>query len=243
MSLPYSLPLYIQIAEGLIDQIKSGDLAPGDRLPAERELSETLGVNRMTLRRALRVLEAQGLVQRKHGVGTYVAEPVIERQTATIFRFTRGVQSRGFTPGARLVACHQEMVDAKLARELALPVSAAVYHIIRLRDINRDPVLLESYTIPVARFPDLDRYDLESQSIYEVMANVYGISIARARQSFTPVVATPYEAEMLEVEPGAPLMLEERLSFDEGGVPVEYGQDRYRGDRFRFVTETALFEL
>ena len=70
--LAYSVPLYIQIADRLVSQIESGELAPGDRLPAERELSENLGVNRMTLRRALRVLESKGLVLRKHGIGTFV---------------------------------------------------------------------------------------------------------------------------------------------------------------------------
>ena len=73
-------PLYIQIAEGLLDRIESGQVSPGDRLPSERELSQMLGVNRMTLRRALELLESQGLLIRRQGDGTYVAEPKIERQ-------------------------------------------------------------------------------------------------------------------------------------------------------------------
>ena len=78
-----AVPLYIQIAEGLIAQIEQGDLTPGDRLPPERELSETLGVNRMTLRQALRVLDAQGLLIRQRGSGTYIAEPKIEREAGS----------------------------------------------------------------------------------------------------------------------------------------------------------------
>ena len=241
--LAYSIPLYIKIAEGLIGQVESGDLAPGDRLPSERELSELLGVNRMTLRRALRVLEAQGIVVRKHGVGTYISEPKIDRRMDTVFRFTRGMQSRGYTPGTRLISLDQSFVDAALARELAVPLSAPVYRILRLRTVNQEPVLLESYTIPVGRFPALERYDLEWRSIYEVMESEYGVSIARARQSFEPVVASTFEAELLGVRVGAPLMLEKRISFDAGDLPVEYGKDRYRGDRFRFVTEAAPMDL
>jgi GntR family transcriptional regulator len=237
------VPLYIQIAEGLIGKIESGELLPGDRLPPERELSEQLGVTRMTLRRALRVLEAQGLVERKHGVGTYISEPKIDRRMDTVFRFTRGMQSRGYTPGTRLISLDQVMMDAALARELAAPVSAPAYRIVRLRMVNQEPVLLENYIIPVRRFPGLEQYDLEGRSIYEVMESEYGVSIARAHQSFEPVVATTFEAELLGVRLGAPLMLEKRISFDASEQPVEYGKDLYRGDRFRFVTEAAPVDL
>jgi GntR family transcriptional regulator len=241
--LAYSVPLYIQIAEGLVTLIESGELSSGDRLPPERELSEKLGVNRMTLRRALRVLEAQGLIVRKHGVGTYIAEAKIDRQMNTIFRFTLGMQKRGFEPGTRLISFEQTLADSVLADELAVSVSSPVYRIRRLRTINQEPVLIEGYTIPIQLFPGLDRHDLENRSIYEVMENEYGVSIVHARQSFEPIVASPFEAELLGVWEGAPLMLEKRVSFDQEDRPVEYGKDRYRGDRFRFVTEAAPFNL
>jgi DNA-binding GntR family transcriptional regulator len=73
-------------------------------------------------------------------------------------------------------------------------------------------------------------------------AQEYGVEVRRARQSLEPLAAGDYEAEMLGVLPGAPLMLERRLSFDAGERPVEHGRDLYRGDRFRFVTETAPWE-
>jgi len=243
VSLAYSIPLYIQIAEGLISQIESGELAPGAQLPPERELSEKLGVNRMTLRRALRVLEAQGMLVRRHGVGTYIAEPKIERQMDVVFRFTSGMAKRGYTPEARLISFEQTLVDAALARELAVPVSSLVYRILRLRSINQEPVLIESYSIPTGRFPGLQAHDLEKRSLYEIMEAEYGVIIRNARQSFEPVVASPFEAELLQVETGAPLMLEKRISYDLQGQPVEFGKDRYRGDRFRFVTEAAPFDL
>lgn len=239
----YSVPLYIKIAEGLVSQIESGELSPGDRLPPERDLSEELGVNRMTLRRALRVLESQGLVVRKHGVGTFIGDHKIDRQMDVVFRFTRGMQRRGFTPGAKIISLEQVGVDRSLSRDLEVPVSSPAYKILRLRSINQEPVMLESYVIPAGRYPGLDDCDLENRSIYEVMETEYGVSIARARQSFEPVVASPFEAELLQVWVGAPLMLEKRISYDQEGRPVEYGRDRYRGDRFRFVTDAAPFDF
>lgn len=237
-----AVPLYVQIAESLMTRIESGALSAGDRLPPERMLSEMLGVNRLTLRRALRVLAGQGLLIRRQGKGTYIARPKIERHAGSLVSFTRGMQRSGYTPGAKVISFTQSTVDASLSKELQLPTSAPVYLIHRLRTLNQEPVLLERYTIPAEAFPDLQRFDLEGRSLYEVLEEEYGIAVRRARQSLEPVSATEYEARLLEVERGAPLMLERRLSFDENEHPVEFGKDLYRGDRFRFVTEIAPLE-
>jgi GntR family transcriptional regulator len=235
-------PLYVQIAEGLLDRIESGELSPGDRLPAERELSEMLGVNRLTLRRALWVLETQGLLTRRQGKGTFVAEPKYERQAGQLVSFNRGMRRRGLVPTIRLVSLEQRPVETALAAELKVPVAAPVYVIVRCRSVNQEPVLLERYTLSAKRFPGLNNHDLSGRSVYEIMEAEYGVRFSRARQSLEPVLATDYEAELLAVPPGAPLMLERRLSFDQAGDPVEHGRDLYRGDRFRFVTESAPWE-
>ena len=238
-----AIPLYGQIADGLLDQIEAGQLSPGDRLPPERELSEKLGVNRLTLRRALRVLEGQGLLVRRQGAGTYIAEPKIERQAGQLLSFTKGMQKRGYKTGARVIQCLPRPAEAALARRLKIRASAPVYDVQRLRLINGEAVLLERYFIPAARFPKLEKQQLARRSMYEVMEKEYGVSVSQARQSLEPVTANEYEAELLGVKPGAALMLERRLSCDPAGQPVEYGKDLYRGDRFRFVTEMASLEL
>jgi GntR family transcriptional regulator len=235
--------LYVQIAESLLDRIESSELRPGDRLPSERELSNMLDVNRMTVRRALQVLESQGLLIRRRGDGTYIAEPKIERQAGQLVPFTRGMERRGYLPGAKVITLERRAAEAAVARELGLPVSAPVYYVRRLRLINREPVMLERFTVPVHRFPGFERHDLSSRSAYDVMEKEYGVAVVRARQSLEPVVATEYEAKLLEVQLGAPLMLERRLGFDKDDQPVEHGKDLYRGDRFRFVTEVAPLEL
>lgn len=234
--------LYVQVAQGMLDWIESGSLGPGTQLPSERELSERLGVNRMTLRRALGMLAAQGLLVRKQGKGTYVASPKIERQAGWLISFTRVMERRGFTPGARVISFEQRPVEASLAAMFDLPVSAPVYDIQRLRLLNQEPVMIEHYIIPVRRFPGLERFDLESRSMYEVMEREYRVKVVRARQSLEPVVASEYESGLLTVLPGAPLMMERRFSYDSQDQPVEHGRDLYRGDRFRFVTEVAPLE-
>ena len=236
-------PIYLQIVENLLDQIESGKLSPGDRLPPERELSEKFGVNRLTLRRALQKLELQGLLIRRQGAGTFVSEPKIEQQAEAIISFTKGMQRRGYIPGAKIVKFEKQSAVNSVADALGLTSSDQVYSIFRLRLINQAPVLLERLTIPAHRFPEFDRHDLSVRSLYMVMEKEYGISVLHARQSLEPVIAMENEAELLDVLPGAPLMLQRRLSFDQNEQPIEFGKDLYRGDRFRFVTEIAPLEI
>jgi len=235
-------PLYIQIAEALLDRIESGELPPGERLPSEREWSEQLGVNRMTLRRALQLLEMQGLLVRRRGNGTYIAEPKIERQAGKLVLFARGMARRGFVPGARVLTLEKRQATAVEAQQLKIPVAAPVYFVFRIRLVNQEPVMLERFTVPAQRFPGFEQYDFAVRLVSDVMEQEYGIAEVRARQSLEPVVASEYEADLLGIKAGAPLMLERRLGIDENDQPVEYGRDLYRGDRFRFVTELAPLE-
>ncbi len=237
-----ALPLYIQISESLLEQIESGILSPGDRLPSERDLSQMFGVNRMTLRKALSRLELQGLLNRRQGAGTYVSEPKIERQADLLVSFSRGMTRRGYRPGAELLEFVREPARQSVAQALQIATGAEIYSFLRLRTLNREPVMLEKFWMPAQRFPDLERFDYTERFVYDILEEEYGLVITRARQSLEPVIATEYEAEMLQIQPGDPLMLERRLAFDQHDHPFEFGKDLYRGDRFRFTTERAPLE-
>jgi GntR family transcriptional regulator len=230
-----SIPQYIQIADSLLDQIESGELAPGSRLPSERTLSELFDVNRLTLRRALSRLEANGLIIRKHGKGNYIAEPKIERQTRQLISFTNGIKRRGLAPGAKVINIEERPVEATIARQLKIPVLTQVIYILRLRMINKEPVMLEQFWVPANCFPGLENQDLGNRSVYEIMENEYGIKMTKAQRSLEPVIATKFEAEILGIDAGAPLMMERRLGFDQNSNCVEFSKDLYRGDRFRFI--------
>ncbi|MCJ7534256.1 MAG: GntR family transcriptional regulator [Anaerolineales bacterium] len=230
-----TVPRYVQIADSLLDQIETGELAPGTRLPPERTLSELFDVNRVTLRRALGRLEAQGLIIRKHGEGNFIAEPKIERQTERLVSFTNAKQQRGLLPGAKVIEIDQRPVEAAIAKQLDVPVLTPVFHMLRLRMANQEPVMLEQLWVPVQYFPQLESHDLNNRSVYEIMETEYGISITRTQRSLEPVIATKFEAELLGINTGAPLMLERRLGFDQNANCIEFGKDLYRGDRFRFV--------
>lgn len=237
---PKTLPLYVQIAEGLIDRIESGELAPGDRLPPERILSSSLGVTRVTLRQALQLVEAEGLLERRQGAGTFIAAPKIERTTTRLTPFTLGMKRSGLIPGARVVQFERKPAKISTARRLKLPLSSELYYCHRLRLINQEPIMVEKFYLPASSFPDLDAAVLEDASVFEILEQGYGVRIIRAEQSLEAVSASDYEAELLGITAGAPLLLERRVSYDTGGRPVEYAKDLYRGDRFKFLLDTDI---
>lgn len=153
--------------------------------------------------------------------------------------FTRGMERRGYKPEAQVISLDKRPAGAAVAARLRLPVFAGVYYLHRLRSINQEPVMVEELTVPAERFPGFDGFDLGQRSVYDVFESEYGVVVVRARQSLEPVVATEYEAELLGIKAGFPLMLERRLGFDQNDQLVESGKDLYRGDRFRFITELA----
>lgn len=236
-------PLYVQIAETFGDRIASGELKSGERLPPERELCQMLNVSRMTLRQALTELEARGLIIRRQGDGTYVAQPKIERNATKLVAFTDAIRQKGYIPAAKILFMEKRFADARIARDLNIPMAAPVYYYQRLRLVNQEPLMLEKCYLPVSRFAGLERFDLENRSVYEILRSEYNVRIDHSQQSLEAVVATEYEAELLGVPPGAPMMLQHRLAFDADGVPIECGEDIYRGDRFVFVTDSAPFSM
>lgn len=237
-----TVPLYIQIAEGILDRIQSGALAPGDRLQPERELSEALGVNRRTVREALRVLESEGLIERKQGVGTFVSQPKVEREVDRLFSFTKGMRGKGFQPGANLILLEKRIPDLSVVQRLQLTPTSPVYYGLRLRLLNNERTMLEKFYLPYSFFPDLDKHDLNQRSLYEVFQTEYGIIPTEAEQSIEAVKATEFESEMLGIGIEEPVILERRVTFDQHQRPIESAKDVYRGDRFRFTARVRLIE-
>jgi GntR family transcriptional regulator len=128
---------------------------------------------------------------------------------------------------------------AQTARALRLERGEPVFEVIRLRLSDGAPLALERSLFPAERFPGLLDGTLEG-SLYELLEERYGEGPTRAVERLEPVLADAGEAEVLQVRPGAPLMLVERTAFDGAGLPVEYARDLFRGDRTRVLVETSI---
>jgi len=233
-------PAHTQIEERLSEAIAGGELRPGDRLPPERDLAERLGVSRMTLRHALEALARRGMVMRTRGRrgGTFVAEPKIERDLTTLAGLTLQLRRQGHTAGARVLSAREGPAGRRTANALHLKPGDSVIEVVRMRSSDGAPLALERSLFAADRFPDLLDNPLDG-SLYELMEQRYGEPPVRAVERLEPVVADSEEAEVLQVKPGAPLLLVERVAYSSSGAPLEYARDLFRGDRTRVLVESG----
>jgi GntR family transcriptional regulator len=229
-----TVPAYAQLERRLAALIEAGELAVGDRLPAERDLAAALGISRMTARAALRGLAERGLVERGVGRGTFVARPRVEHDLTALAGFTEVARRQGLAPHARIRATAELPAPAWVARELELEPGAAVWRIERLRLADGAPLVLEDSWLPAGPLAGLLERDLRG-SLYALLADHYAMAPAWAEERLVPVLAEEHHATALRVEAGAPLMLVERVARTAAGTPVEFARDHHRGDRARFV--------
>jgi len=215
-------------------------LRPGDRLAPERVLAVELGVSRATLRVALAELEADHLIVRRPGSGTYVTEPRVSFDTSVLVSFTEGVLRKGFVPGARLLACEVVEADYAASRALELEEGAPMWRLVRLRTVNCAPCALEHSAFPHDLMPDLDRHDLERRSIYRILDEEYDLDPDRATQRLEPVAADEATATALDCATGELLMCVTRTAVTARSLPVEHARDLFLSTRTSFTTRARV---
>ena len=221
----------------------------GDRLPSERELAIELSASRSTVRRALNILVEKGVITVVRGRrgGAYLAgieetgrvSMIIDgrrvnRRLIKIASFSQMLLEGGFEVGTRVLALELETPDARIALQLEMQPNEPAVSLLRLRFADGAPLSLEHMYLSYRRLPTLVDEGLGgATSVYAVLRERYGISIAKAEEEVEIIAANPQEARLLAVEPGAALLTIRRLAHDLEGRPVECSYDLFRGDRAR----------
>jgi GntR family transcriptional regulator len=229
-----------QAWQGVMHAIQRGGYRSGDRLPPERELAETLGVSRSTLRLALHDLDRSGVIVRRagRGGGTFVGSPKVDRDLGHFAGLAEYIRRQGLTAGARVISVALLAADSVVADALGADVDAPVVEIIRVRLADGEPIALERSYFSADRFPGLAEQPLGG-SLYELLREAYQDWPTRAVERLQPIAAEPADALLLGVSPGTPLLAVERITHGREGVPIEYAYDLFRGDRTRVVVWTG----
>ncbi len=233
-------PLHSIVASRAEARIRSGEWAPGTRLPPERELCRVLDISRATLRQALAELEQRGFITRHQGRGTFVTRPPVAAELGGYFSVVAALRARGLRLSTKVLAVESQAASRQVAVDLACQPGDPVLRLDRLRSVDAEPLMLESTWLPLTRFPRLETMDFGGRSLYEILREDYGCELESALESFEPVVATPREAHLLGVPRRAPALLLRRLALDIAGRPVETTTSLLRGDRSRFLLERHL---
>lgn len=231
------IPMYYQIMRQLLEKIQGGAFAVDSILPPERELAETYKVSRMTVRQAIIELVNEGILVRRKGIGTFVAPPKLEQALSRLTSFTEDMAQRGLKAGARVISFEEIVPELAIRKTLGLGSEDKAYECVRVRLADDEPMALETTTLPLWLCPGLSRQDLENQSLYRLLADRWGVRLDYATQSLEPACASTYEASLLHVAAGTPLLLMHRITHNQVGRAIEHVKSLYRGDRYKFIIE------
>ncbi|WP_411380060.1 GntR family transcriptional regulator [Pseudomonas sp. MPB26] len=214
-----------QAVQALLEMLERPEFGPTERIPAERDLAEHLGISRMTLRKALQTLVDRGILERRGNRGTFVTAPGVERPLNTVARkgIAEVVEQAGARPGSKLLYFEQTQASARVARLLKIQEGDALLTIRRLRTVDQKPFCIETSYIPAARAPDLVAADLiEGASLYALLLARYQIEIDSDEGTLGVATMNDQEARLLDVEPGTAALVYRGVIFDRQGQPVEY---------------------
>lgn len=230
-------PAYLQLREQLVDAIASGALPAGSALPSERGLATSLGLSRMTVRRAFEQLVEAGLVEQRQGSGTYVRGQPLEQVIDRVLGFTDEARNLGLAPGSRMLSAGPVNADDLVATALGLELGARVLRITRLRTANGEPLALQEAHLPSAHLElSLDLL-AETGSLYRTLERQFGITPARARQTIGARLPSPHECRVLGIGREVPVLALERTTSGTDDRPFEFVRSAYRGDIYRMALD------
>lgn len=231
------VPRYHQIAEALRARIRDGIAAPGARLATQRGLAREFGVTLMTLRQGLDLLERDGLIVRRHGLGTFVASPSVDYDILHFRTFAGDLSAMGESVETRFLGSQFALPDRRVAQGLRLGTGEGVFVLDRLRLVDRHPMSYQRSFLPASIGREVAKADLEIMPLRKVLNFKLGLEITRAREAVFAVTLRSREAQALGCRPGSPAFRSERISCVADGTPIVFDRVFIPGDRFRITRE------
>lgn len=229
------LPLHFQVEELLRKLIELPQYKKGEFLPGEVELAKQLGVSRNTIRQATNKLEYEGLIIRKKGYGTKVAEKSFTTELDNWHSFTQEMNDKGIAFKNFLVKAECIECEKKVADFFNIPEKSKVIRLSRLRGDENGPfVFFESYFHPRIGISENEDFNIP---LYELLENKFSTQVSTSKEKIKARLASKITAERLKIKVGEPIMLRERFVSGVGNKPVEYNIGFYIAEKFTYSIE------
>lgn len=222
-----AIPLYIQVKNLLVAKISKGEWLPGDNIPSEIQLAQTLNVSQGTVRKAITELVEKNVLTRKQGLGTFVANHDTRRALFHFFHLTDNDGNK-VLPDSTVLQCHRKKATRNERIKLQLDTASKVIRIERIRFLLDKPTILETISLPENRFihfASAKDCNLPNM-LYELYEKQFGITIHSAKEQLRAIAATEQDAKLLQLEPGTPLLEIERVALTLDKEPVELRTSR-----------------
>lgn len=227
----------VRIRRALVQQIETGGLRAGDRLPPERELSSLFDTTRITVKEALQSLEAQGLLYCEDRRGWFVAPPRLDYNPLYRSHFHGVAAQQRRVAGTRLLAAGLEIASGTMAQRLGLPALSRVVVVRRVRSLDGRAVMYAEHHLRPERFPDILSHDL-TQSLTGLYERVYGIRYGRSKFEIVSSAASGEVAQALALREGSPVLHILRVNYDDRGGAFDCDIEYWRHDAIRIVVDS-----
>lgn len=236
-------PLWVQLKNALSEKIGKDVLRPDARLPSEQAMCEIFNVSRPVVRAALGSLADDGLLMKVPRRGIFVAKPLMVTNFLTSnVSVHSDLEARGHKVTSVAFEFLRTEPDAEEAQVFNLPPGGTVVRVGRIYKTDGRPITHTRISLPGHKVPEMEKLDIEGQSIFTILKERYGLVSKRAERWFTAALADETVARRLEVAPGHPLISIESIAFDFSDAPLEYYRAYYNSAVARIHVSTGTFE-
>ena len=208
-----SEPLYIRISKGIKDYISLNKLKPGIKIPSEEEFCNIFGVSRITIRQAIKLLRQEGVLISIRPKGTFVADPLFERNYLKLISLTDEFKLIGLNLEAKLIEKKIVTFPQEIQKIPEIDKSEKFINIKRIRIIKNKPICLTNIFFPYSIFEDLENEDLAEQSIWAVIISKYYIKPEKAFREIYAKKANNFESDILKVKVGDSVLVRDTVYY------------------------------
>lgn len=225
--------LYLQVRDKLVEQIESGELAPGDAIPGERTLAEMFDVSRVTIRKCIGNMVEEGYLIRSRGKETVVASRKINHRLGILVGVAEELSETNGDVKIQVINKSYEEISTDVRKHLKTDEHSLTYAFSRLILKDNKPLVVNySYVLhDIGKL--VETLDLESDKVFRYLENC-GYNVSYAEQVISAGICNKKEAELLHYKVGQPVIVIKRTTFLENGYPILYEKSTYRGDEYQY---------
>ncbi len=234
-----SLTAYQEVKQKITEDLVRGRYPMGQALPAEKDLSKEFDVSIGTLRKAVDELVAEGIVVRRQGRGTYVAEHDIKRLLYYFFHVVKHDADKKTNPRVELVSLTSATANKEEASKLAIKEGAAVWRLVNCLYLEDKCVMIDQITLDKKRFQKLNRADYINRegSIYQLYQMKYGQTVVRSSERLRAGLVSKQHAEWLGMKPNSPALVIRRVALGIQDDPIEWRVSTLNTDQHEYFSE------
>ncbi|AIQ35928.1 trehalose operon transcriptional repressor [Paenibacillus sp. FSL R5-0345] len=226
---------YLQIYNVYSNQIHSGQLLPGTKLPSESELAEAYSTSRETVRKALNLLFREGYIHKIKGRGSFVLDMTrMDFPITGLISFKEMSDTLGTASRTLVERTISEPAGAALARHLQIPPETLVWKVIRAREIEGDRIILDKDYFRADIVPFLNE-EIAEGSLYEYLEQKLGLKISYAKKLISVEPSTEEDHRLLDLKGFSHIVVVRNYVYLENTVLFQYTESRHRLDKFQFV--------